>query len=217
MFLKKLSPVLLKRTANLGLEQASPLQKKLVAGIKSGRDLMAFAPAGAGKSTAIALSLLQVLQAAEGDTPRALVLTHTDEGVLYFSGMLELLGAETGLRIVPATEKGNILEQKDKIYFGSDIVIGTPKRVHELLSIEGINLISMRMLVVHKANKVLRNQLLTMVYRVSESFPKAQVLLSGETKGTYESRYAEQFMKAPMVLESKALLPKVVSLPLEEI
>lgn len=216
MFLKKLSPALHTQLDILGFEKATPFQKKMISGIKSGGDVMVAAPEQSGKSTALALALLQMMQQAMGDTPRVLILTHRDAGVLALEKVFAALGKEMSVRVVTATERGNILEQKDKIYFGSDIVISTPKRANELLSIEGINLISMKMLCLHHTQKILRNELLTMCYRVSESFPRAQFVLCGEQIGTYEERFNEQFMKPALMVESEDVIATPVLLPEEE-
>lgn len=206
MFLKKLSPNLLNILEKLGFVKATEFQRKAVSAIKSGADCVLLAPQGAGKSTAISLSVLQLLKGEEGDTPRVLLLTQMDDEIDKLNKLFHALGSETSIRVVTATERGNILEQKDKIYFGSDVVISTPKRAGELLSIEGINLISMKMLLLHNAHKILRNELLTMSYRVSESFPNAQKILSGEVYDTYEKRYVDQFMKPPKLITGAEII-----------
>jgi superfamily II DNA/RNA helicase len=215
MFLKKLSPALQMQLDVLGFDKATPFQKQMISSIKSGADVLVAAPEQSGKSTALVLALLQMLQQAVDDTPRVLILTHGDSGVHALKKIFSFLGKDMSVRVVAATERGNILEQKDAIYFGSDIVISTPKRASELLSIEGINLISMKMLCLHQAQKILRNELLTLCYRVSESFPKAQFVVCGEQIGTYEERFQEQYMKPPVVVEQESAIAHPIFLPEE--
>ncbi len=207
MFLKKILPELQQSAASADLLQATEFQKKMVARIKSGADLIAQAPANAGKTTALLIGLLHILKAEQGDTPRALWLTRNDSDIEKVMEMFSHLGENLSIRMVAAPTRGDIFKQKDEIYFGSDIVVTTPKRAGDLLSIEGINMISMRHLVLHKGEKLLRNEVLTQCYRVTESLPKAQLLLSTEEIRVSQERYKEQFMAKVLTIKSDESFP----------
>jgi superfamily II DNA/RNA helicase len=203
MFLKKILPALQEQAKELGWISATTFQKKMVSRIKSGLSLMALGPEDSGKSAALAVGVLQILKEEEGDTPRAIWLAQSDEEILKQMERFEALGENLSVRVIPATEKGDILKQKDAIYFGSDLVLTTPKRANALLSIEGINMISMRHLFIDSADKLLRNEIRTLCYRVSESMPKAQVILAARKSSIYIERYEEQFMNQVELLVTK--------------
>lgn len=208
MFLKKLLPELQKSTSTAELMQATNFQKKMVACIKSGADLIAQAPANAGKTTALLIGLLHVLKQEVGDTPRALWLTRDDSDIEMVMELYSRLGTELSLRMVAAPNRGDIFKQKDEIYIGSDIVVTTPRRASDLLSIEGINMISMRHLILHRGEKLLRNEVLTLCYRVTESLPKAQLLLATEEIKLSQERYKGQFMAKVLTIKSDESFPK---------
>ncbi|MBT8319827.1 MAG: DEAD/DEAH box helicase, partial [Gramella sp.] len=130
MSFKKLTPPLKEALNRLGYEMPTAFQKKILPKIKSGADLYGLAPEGSGKTTAMIISVIQKLNAeAFEDSPRALIYVKDKASALELEQKFLEFTREMDLRIYCAYDEQNIDDQKDKIYYGVDIVIATPKRL----------------------------------------------------------------------------------------
>lgn len=205
MFLKKMYAPIEQAVAEMQLEKATAFQKKLIGQIKSGGDVVAYAEEGAGKSTALAIALAQLLQEEKDDVPRSVYLVPTNEKVEAMADMFVQICKHTSLRVIPVNTKKNILDQKDEIYFGSDIVLAVPERLSELMSIEGINAIDIKHVFIDDATSLMRHSTLTNVHRLLESFPKAQLVFCGTEATDGIERYASNFMKFPTHIDASKL------------
>src|ERR1041384_6151689 len=74
-----LKPELLRAVADKGYTEATPIQKEAIPAVLAGRDVLAGAQTGTGKTAGFTLPLLQLLGAKGAKNPRALVLTPTRE------------------------------------------------------------------------------------------------------------------------------------------
>ena len=113
----------------------------------------------------------------------------------YFE-LFESLGGHTDLRVWTAYEGPKIQQQKEDIYFGADVVIATPKRLNELLNIEGFNSASVQTLVLDEADQLLKVGAISFTQRISDSIPpKQRVALSSSEKSVaaYMNRFALPF------------------------
>jgi ATP-dependent RNA helicase DeaD len=101
-----LAPALLETLAGLGYEEPTPVQEAAIPPLLAGRDLLAEAPTGTGKTAAFALPILQRLaagglgRAAEG-TALALVLVPTRELAMQVAEAVHRYGRVLGARVLP--------------------------------------------------------------------------------------------------------------------
>ena len=72
-----LQPELLRAVADKGYDIPTPIQAQAIPAVLSGRDVLAGAQTGTGKTAGFVLPLLQILGVAQGRAPRVLVLTPT--------------------------------------------------------------------------------------------------------------------------------------------
>ena len=121
-----------------GFVEPLPLQKKILAKIKSGSSLFIIAPEGSGKSTSLVMSVIQNLKAAFEDAPRALIFVKDKQAALDLELEFNLFKGGTDLRVYCAYEELNIDIQRDDIYNGTDIVIATPKRLTKFSFLTGL-------------------------------------------------------------------------------
>ena len=197
MFLKKTYPPLQQALEEAGIEKATKFQKSLIGSIKSGSDVVAYGAEGSGKSMALAIALIQLLKEEKDDVPRSIYLVPDNEKLDQMVEVFDQLAKHTNLRIIPVNTRKNILDQKDEIYFGSDIVIGVPDRISELMSIEGINIAEIRYIFIDNASSLMRHSSLSNVNRILQSFPKAQLVFCGKEPTEGIERYSSNFMKFP--------------------
>ena len=91
----------------------------------------------AEKSTALVISVIQQLKHAVEEAPRAVILVPTKEKAFELEEQFQRFAKKTDLRTFVVFDKGILQYQKDMIYEGLDILIGTPLRIDELLSDNG--------------------------------------------------------------------------------
>jgi len=143
-----LDPRLLAALANLGYEEPTPVQDAAIPPLLAGRDLLAEAPTGTGKTAAFALPILQALAVrldaarasgeradgrgvprdGRGSRPAALVLAPTRELAMQVAEAIHRYGRELGVRVVPVYGGQPITAQLARLSRGVDVVVATPGR-----------------------------------------------------------------------------------------
>ncbi|MGQ8335320.1 DEAD/DEAH box helicase [Sunxiuqinia sp. A32] len=202
MKLKKLHSELVSGIVDAGFDkEPKEIQTNCVPKIKSGADLFAIAPAGSGKSTAIVIGVIQQLKEAFEEAPRAIVMVETREKAFELEEQFKILGKDTNLRTFTVFDQGNIQYQKDSIYEGLDILIGTPRRIDELLSVTGIPCSNLKLLVVDDAETIFPNRYHPVVYRIADSSKKLQCLIFANKWHDKFDDLLERIMKNMVVIE----------------
>ena len=203
MFAKKIDPALQASLENLNIETATENQKKWISRLKSGGDLIAVGAENSGKTTSYIVTLIHRLKHAVADVPRAMVLCATKEDVLACQEQFEKIGQHTDLRFHVGFDGADIQKQKDVIYFGTDIVIGTPKRIGDLMSIEGINFTAIKTLIIDDGQEIMKHTALSITNRIAESLPSAQIAICTQNSSVNTTRFANKFMKSPKTIIAK--------------
>jgi superfamily II DNA/RNA helicase len=146
---------------------------------------------------AVVASTLHMLKSSYEDVARTLILVESKEVADEYFEMFEALGKHTDLRVWTAYKGPNILDQKENIYFGADVVIATPQRLNELLNIEGFNSAGLLTLVLDNADKLLKVGVNSFTQRISDSVPNRQRIslsaVNGKGIHTYMDRFAYPF------------------------
>jgi superfamily II DNA/RNA helicase len=84
------------------------------------------------------------------------------------------------LTIDLAHEKGNQLQQRNDIFDGTEIIVGTPKRLYDLYIQNGINLKLLKLFAIDDAHETLRGNNPGYMIRMAESLPNCQVLMCAQ-------------------------------------
>lgn len=201
MFTGKLDIQLLESLEENGLTESTELQHVCIPKIKSGRDLVCVANEGTGKTTTIIVSVLQKLKASFDDNPRAIIIVPDSDSANKIKEEFIRLGEYTDLRIHTACEDGKLDNQKDEIYMGSDVVIGTAKRLNQVYSVYGLNLTMAKILAIDDAELVIKSINYTQIDRLAESMPKAQKLVFSSDVNDWIARFADEFMNVQEITE----------------
>lgn len=201
MFVKKLNTALSSALAETGITEPTEVQKEAIPRIKSGSDLVCVAPLLAGKTTCLVIGIIQRLTEALNDVPRALYIVDTKERALEVKEIFDTLGKHTNLRVVCSDVDRKIEDQRDKIYKGCDVVVGTAKRLNELYSFSGLNLNDLKVFVVDDAEIVMRQIITSQIDRLAGSIPKCQQIIMANTFTDRIERYIDMFMHSPAILE----------------
>lgn len=201
MFIKKLDPQLQESLNAAGFTAPTELEQICIPKIKSGLDLLCIAPDKSGKTTSIVISILQRLKSSLDDNPRAIVLVPDVDRANEMKAKFDLLGEYTDLRVFTACEDGKVDDQKDKIYMGSDVVIGTPKRMNQIYSLYALNLTATKIFVIDDAGELIKSFNYPQIDRLSESLPKVQRVVFTTQITEWIERFASQYMNIQEVIE----------------
>ncbi len=201
MINEKLDAQLIEVLKENGFTESTGLQQICIPKIKSGRDLLCIAPNGSGKTTTIVVSVLQQLKASLNDVPRAVIVVTDKDRAIKMQEEFERLGEYTDLRINLACDDGKIDVQKDQIYMGSDVVIGTAKRLNKIYSLYALNLSGVRIFAIDEADSVVRIMNYQQIDRLSESMPKAQRVIFASQMTEWLERYSTEFMNVQEMVE----------------
>jgi len=130
-----LSEALVKAVAEQGYDTPTPIQAKAIPAVLEGRDVMAAAQTGTGKTAGFTLPLLHRLskgQPAKANQVRALVLTPTRELAAQVAESVEVYGKHLNLRSTVVFGGVNINPQMMRLRKGVDVLIATPGRLLDL-------------------------------------------------------------------------------------
>lgn len=201
MIKEKLDNALLESLKENGFVESTELESICIPKIKSGRDLMCIAPDDAGKSTTIVVSVLNKLKASLADVPRAIVIVPDKDRGAALKAEFDRLGNYTDLCVNTACEDEKIDDQKDKIYMGSDVVIGTAKRLNLIYSLYALNLGSVKMMFIDDAELVIKSINYVQIDRLTESMPKVQKVVFAAEMTEWLDRFSNEFMNIQEVIE----------------
>ena len=220
-----LSPALAQAATAQGFVAPTSVQQQMIPAVLQGRDILAQAPTGSGKTAAFALPLLELLtrqqsgKAASGQRRRsvqALVLVPTRELALQCGDVLrEIASALTDFRAEIAVVFGgvSINPQMMGLRGGADIVVATPGRLLDLVEHNAVHLDQVRTLVLDEADRLLDLGFAEELTRVLALLPDARqnLLLSATFHGKVRA-LAESLLRAPehIVVEGASETPAIV-------
>jgi ATP-dependent RNA helicase RhlE len=198
-----LAPELLKAVADQGYTEPTPVQADAIPLVLAGRDLMAGAQTGTGKTAAFVLPMLQRLGKPESDPRghrriRALVLAPTRELALQVEESVRTYGRHWGIRSTAIYGGVGFAPQQRNLRFGPDVVVATPGRLLDHVGQRTIDLSSVEILVLDEADRMLDMGFIRDIRRVLEVIPsQRQNLLFSATFSDEIRALASGFMHEP--------------------
>ena len=140
-----------------GYTTPTPIQAKTIPVILAGRDILARAQTGTGKTDAFALPMVEILSRKNenGRAPRALVLTPTRELALQVGESIKIYARRVSLRCTVVYGGVRIYPQIDRLKRGIDILVATPGRLLDLADQRHLNLSRVEFLVFDEADRML--------------------------------------------------------------
>jgi len=170
-----LSALLKENLSRNGFTTPTPIQSMAFEPALAGRDLVATAQTGTGKTLAFVLPMLQIIST-EPRRPgvRVLILTPTRELAMQIAEVIALMSRGTG--ITSATVVGGLNErsQLQAIRKGSQIVVATPGRLTDFLDRGLVDLRGVRMLVLDESDRMLDMGFLPAIQRITAVLPPAR-------------------------------------------
>ena len=146
------------------------------------------------------MSVLHRLKKSFDDNPRALIIVPDLARAMEIKNEFSRLGGYTDLRVHLACENEKIKDQKDRIYMGSDVVIGTTKRLNEVYSLYALNLSIVKIFAIDDAEEVVRNELYAQIIRLTQGPTKTQYLVFAGRMTDLIDRFAGKIMNVREVI-----------------
>src|SRR5690606_34852397 len=197
-----LTAELLRAVAEQGYQEPTPVQRAAIPLILSGRDLLARAQTGTGKTAGFTLPLLQRLAAATPATGRrrvrGLVMTPTRELAAQVAASVAAYGAHLPLRSAAVFGGVNIRPQIALIDRGVDILVATPGRLLDHARQRTVDLRAVEILVLDEADRMLDMGFIHAIRQVLKLLPeRKQSLLFSATFSREIERLAASLLRDP--------------------
>ncbi|EGR0802132.1 DEAD/DEAH box helicase [Vibrio alginolyticus] len=194
---------LIETLGNLNIVTPTPVQEKSIPHVLAGKNLLAAAQTGTGKTAAFGLPIIQTVQQKKlNGTPQALILVPTRELAQQVFDNLNQYSAETELRIVCVYGGTSIGVQKRKLEEGADILIATPGRLLDHLFNGNVNISETGMLVLDEADRMLDMGFWPDLQRIFRRLPaEKQILLFSATFEKRIKTIAYKLMESPVEVE----------------
>lgn len=194
-----LNPKILQAIADLGYEQATPIQAETIPLLIEGdTDFLGLAATGTGKTAAFSIPLLNRIKR-EQKGVQALVLCPTRELAIQVAGQIDLLGKHMGIRSLPIYGGTGYGDQIYGLKNGANIVVGTPGRVIDHIDKGTLQLGNLKTLVLDEADEMISMGFKDDLEAVLKAAPKdqANIWLFSATMGHEVKHVADAYLKNP--------------------
>ena len=202
-----LSAELLRAIDEKGYRKATPIQQQAIPLIIEGRDLLAGAQTGTGKTAGFALPLLQHLQTSKSNrrSVRALVLTPTRELAAQVGESIRDYGKYLPFRTATIFGGVSINTQFAKLKRGVDVIVATPGRLLDHMQQKTIDLSKIEILVLDEADRMLDMGFIKDIKKILKHMPiERQNLLFSATFSKEIRRLANDLLNAPTEIQVAA-------------
>jgi superfamily II DNA/RNA helicase len=183
-------------------ELSSNYSERLIKTLKAGHSVLSIAgPENYGELLTEIVKLF-VPEAAEG-SPRAIILVaNDDDAKAYHEAMAKAVKA-LDLTVDLVFEKGSKLKQRNDLFDGTEIIIGTTRRVCELYFQNGFNIGKLKLFVILQIDEQIRAGSKGYISRLAESLPKCRQLVFSRVEDEERlNDYMETFIGNYQVVEA---------------
>jgi ATP-dependent RNA helicase RhlE len=187
-----------------GYALTTPIQAKTIPLILEGRDVLAGAQTGTGKTAAFTLPLLQRLSdgTPQGRHPRALILTPTRELAAQVGESVAIYGRFLALRHAVVFGGVGFNPQAERLRRGVDVLVATPGRLLDHAGQHTVNLAHIEILVLDEADRMLDMGFIHDIRRVLALLPRRrQNLLFSATYSNEIKQLADTLLHQPALVE----------------
>ena len=200
-----LNAKLIQNIAAKGYDSPSPIQVKAIPLVLSGRDLMAAAQTGTGKTAAFTLPALHMLKGGPRPSPKdvsCVILTPTRELAAQIADNIRTYGAGIKLHSQMVCGGANIRPQIRHLARGTDILVATPGRLLDLLGQGAVRLGHVKMWVLDEADRMLDMGFIPAMRRIHAELPKKrQTLMFSATFSRGIEALAAEFLHQPQKIQ----------------
>ncbi|POY70595.1 hypothetical protein BMF94_6373 [Rhodotorula taiwanensis] len=181
-----------------GFEKPSAIQQRAIAPVIKGRDVIAQAQSGTGKTATFSISMLQSIDSSVRDS-QALVLSPTRELATQIQSVVLALGDYMNVSCHACIGGTSIGEDIRKLEHGQQIVSGTPGRVFDMIKRRHLRTRNIKMLVLDEADELLNKGFMDQIYDIYRYLPpQTQVVVVSATLPHDVLEMTTKFMTDPV-------------------
>ena len=197
-----LASVLTDKCASMGYTEPTPIQKQAIPLLMSGRDMIACAETGTGKTAAFLLPILnKLIEGPKGPGTRVLVLSPTRELANQTEEFCRQFSPK-GITCTAIIGGSGYKRQMDSLRRGANIIIATPGRLIDFMDQGLIDFRGLTTLVLDEADRMLDMGFLPSIRRIARSIPeKRQTLLFSATMSAQIEGIAHKMLTNPEMIE----------------
>lgn len=196
-----LSPTLLESIGYMGFDEATPIQENAIPAVLTGKDLIACAQTGTGKTAAYLIPTIEKVSQSEGNHIKCIILCPTRElaaqidqnlqGIAYFCGV-------TSQAVYGGNQSEEFTQQKTSIQSGVDILVATPGRLIAHCNLGYVDLSKVECLILDEADRMLDMGFVSDILKINGLLPeKKQTLLFSATMAAGIRKLAVQILHEP--------------------
>lgn len=151
----KINNMLLRALSDLGFDTPTPIQEQAFPVVMSGTDVVGIAQTGTGKTFAYLLPILNAHNFSKDIHPKTMILVPTRELVVQVVEEVEKLGKYASVRVLGVYGGTGMNKQKEALALGTDIIVGTPARLYDLVLSRALQLKNIKKLVIDEVDVML--------------------------------------------------------------
>jgi ATP-dependent RNA helicase RhlE len=192
---------LLRGIKELGFKNPTPIQEQALPPGLEGRDVLACAMTGSGKSAAFGLPLIHRLSDKAKGLTRALILTPTRELAAQIDEHLNALAVHTPISSAAIYGGVGMGAQEHALRRGTDIIVATPGRLLDHMNRSYANFKNLEILVLDEADRMLDMGFLPDIRRILKYLPtKRQTLFFSATMPTEIAKLSREMLRDPFTI-----------------
>lgn len=204
---------ILRAVADMGFEEASPIQAQAIPVQMEGRDIIGQAQTGTGKTAAFGIPLLQKVDP-KSKKLQAIALCPTRELAIQVADEIRRLAKYMhGVKVLPIYGGQDIVKQIRSLKDGTQIIIGTPGRVMDHMRRKTVKFDHIQTVVMDEADEMLNMGFLEDMETILSQLPEErQTVMFSATMPQAIADIAHKFQKEPVtvkVVKKELTVPKV--------
>jgi len=183
-----------------GFEKPSAIQQRAIKPTLMGKDVIAQAQSGTGKTATFAIGILQKLDVSMRDC-QALILAPTRELALQIKTVITALGDFLNVRIHACVGGTLVRDDIRTLQDGVHVVVGTPGRVYDMINRRALRLDEVRLFVLDEADEMLSRGFKDQIYDVFKFMPEmVQCTIFSATMPMEVLEVTQKFMRDPVMI-----------------
>lgn len=201
-----IAPDILRGVYAYGFEKPSPIQKKAIKPIIAGRDIIAQAQSGTGKTATFSIGALSMVDLKENNT-QVLVLSPTRELTTQTAKVMSSIGSMMdGLRVQTLFGGSSVEEHSSFLKKSSPhIICGCPGRVYDMIRRDNITTKKIKLIILDEADEMLSSGFKEQVYNIFQYFNNdVQIALFSATLSEQITPIINKLMRNPVRITMKA-------------
>lgn len=194
--------------SDMGFSKPTPIQSQAIPVVLEGKDLLASAQTGTGKTAAFALPLLEKLSSNKKNGIRALILAPTRELAVQIDEQFWTIGYHTGVTTASVYGGTDWGAQEQAIRDGVNVLVATPGRLLDHIKVSNVDFSQIEFLVLDEADRMLDMGFIPDVMTIIRRLPKErQTLMFSATLSDKVESLARELTKNPIRINISSFKP----------